>query len=187
MCIFHISACVRARQRHECVYMCVLLLVSLGCALAKANTRMPTHCVRASVGVLRMYVRASVGVVRMCRLRPTLACPHTGQVDGRIANMDPNVPTMQVIFVYISVLRIDAYTHACCYKAAAGTLMYVCLHTHTDRFAYAYISKCLCTFFTMHAYMPATRPQRRQRLSQPRACCGVCVHAKTVRIIRLDV
>lgn len=69
--------------------------------------------------------------------------------------MDPNVPTMQVIFVYISVLRIDAYMHACCYKAAAGTLMYVCLHTHTDRFAYAYISKCLCTFFAMHAYMPA--------------------------------
>ena len=144
-------------------------------------------CARTTETRVCVYVRASVGVLRMCRLRPTRACPHTGQVDGRITNMDPNVPTMQVIFVYISVLRIDAYMHACCYKAAAETLMYMCLHTHTDRFTYAYISKCLCTFFTMHAYMPATRPQRRQRLSQPRACCGVCVHAKTVRIIRLDM
>ena len=92
-----------------------------------------------------VHVRASVCVLRMCEPRPTRASPHTQQVDGRITNMDPNAPTMQVIFVYISV-SANLCIHACLLLQGRCGNVDVFVFTHKNRFAYPYNSKCLCAF-----------------------------------------
>ena len=143
-------------------------------------------CARTTETRVCAYVRASVGVLRMCRLRPTRACPHTGQVDGRITNMDPNVPTMQVIFVYISV-SANLCIHACLLLQGRCGNVDVFVFTHKNRFAYPYNSKCLCVHFyiaCIHAYAAAAKAATVATASM---LWRVCVHAKTVRIIRLDV
>ena len=142
-CVYSISAHVCAHTTESRVCVCVCTFVLLSVSLGCASRGQ-----HAQAHTLNRWTGASQTWIRMLLRCRSYLCTSL-------------------------CLRIYAYMHACCYKAAVGMLTYLYSRTKTDLRTHIIQNVFVC-IFTLHAYTP-TRPQRRQRLSQPRVCCGVCV------------
>ena len=154
-CVYSVSAHVCAHTTESRVCVCVCTFVLLSVSLGCASRGQ-----HAQAHTLNRWTGASQTWIRMLLRCRSYLCTSL-------------------------CLRIYAYMHACCYKAAVGMLTYLYSRTKTDLRTHI-IQNVFVHFYIacIHAYAAAAKAATVATASM---LWRVCVHAKTVRIIRLDV